>query len=66
MARQQHRLEEGEQPARVGLRMSAELKRELSRLAFEQGRSENAVMVEALREYVDKQSAARSCDQAAP
>lgn len=62
MARQQHHLNEGEQPARVSVRMPESLKRTIARLALDEGRSENAVMVDALQAYVTQKTAARSED----
>ena len=56
MARQQHHLAEGERPARVSVRMPESLKRDIARLALDEGQSENALMVEALRQYVEARS----------
>jgi predicted transcriptional regulator len=62
MSRQQHHLMEGERAARVSVRMPERLKRAIARLALDEGRSENALMVEALRQYVETRNAAKSGD----
>lgn len=62
MSRQQHHLTEGEQATRVSVRMPESLKRIIARLAFDEGRSENAVMVDAIQRYADKKDAAKSED----
>jgi predicted transcriptional regulator len=42
--------------------MPESLKRQLARIALDEGRSENAVMVDALQRYVRKRNAAQSGD----
>ncbi len=65
MSRQQHHLADGERAARVSVRMPESLKRVIAQLAFDEGRSENAVMVDAIQEYVTKNNAVRRDSQAA-
>ncbi len=62
MSRQHYHLSEHERPARVSVRMPERLKRTIARLAFDEGRSENALMIEALESYVTQKTAARSED----
>lgn len=62
VVRQQQRFSQGDNPTPVTVRMPEILKQAIAEVAHEERRSENAVMIEALRKYVEQKSAAQPED----